>query len=234
MYGKNVVSHLMIYSNRWIYFNPLCRSLMFQSLLLCFLWNAVRAAWDIWLTFLVNCIYNMTRKFVFSEGSPPWFLLYRMHDNPSISKQYLFGLHRIFYLLKGRSLVFRVGVVDICVYGTIRSPSQLAPWHARYTTPCCFLACMERRWYRVLILGCQLLWEGISSQRWGSLVSWSFIIYKLEWYLLEAPYVYVCLLKCYLCLSRLDLGVAFPLEMEFCSTLVRCSHLHVNQLLQSD
>ncbi|XP_059455492.1 uncharacterized protein LOC132185733 isoform X2 [Corylus avellana] len=49
------------------------------------------------------------------------------------------------------------GVVDICVHGTIRSPSQLAPWHARYTTPCCFLACMERRWYWILILGCQLL-----------------------------------------------------------------------------
>ena len=35
-------------------------------------------------------------------------------------------------------------------------------------------------------------------------------------------------------LSRLDLGVAFLLEMEFCSTLVKCSPLHMNQLLQLD
>ena len=34
--------------------------------------------------------------------------------------------------------------------------------------------------------------------------------------------------------SRLDLGVAFLLEMEFFSTLVRCSLLHMNQLLQLD
>ena len=46
----------------------------------------------------------------------------------------------------------------------------------------------------------------------------------------------ICVCAEILCmlLSRLDLGVAFLLEMEFCSTLVKCSPLHMNQLLQLD
>lgn len=49
------------------------------------------------------------------------------------------------------------GMVDICLHGTFRSSSELASWDARFTASCCDVACMERRWNRILILGCQLL-----------------------------------------------------------------------------
>lgn len=60
------------------------------------------------------------------------------------------------------SLLFK-GMVDICLHGTIWSSSELASWDARFTASCCNVACMERRWNRILILGCQLLWKGNSS-----------------------------------------------------------------------
>ncbi|KAK8465330.1 hypothetical protein PHAVU_009G056900 [Phaseolus vulgaris] len=49
------------------------------------------------------------------------------------------------------------GVVDLCLYGTVRSSSKLASWNARYPTPCCYVACVERGWHRIFVLGGQLL-----------------------------------------------------------------------------
>lgn len=51
--------------------------------------------------------------------------------------------------------------------GALWPSPQLALGNARYTASCSDVACMERRWNRLLVLGCQLLWEGNSSQRWG-------------------------------------------------------------------
>ncbi|XP_058785328.1 uncharacterized protein LOC131660173 isoform X3 [Vicia villosa] len=46
------------------------------------------------------------------------------------------------------------GMVDICLYGTIRSSSKLAPWYARHSTSGCHVACVERGWHRIFVLGC--------------------------------------------------------------------------------
>lgn len=62
---------------------------------------------------------------------------------------------------------FVTGMVDICLYGTIRSSSKLAPWNARHSTSGCHVACVERGWHRIFVLGCQLLWESNCSQRRG-------------------------------------------------------------------
>jgi len=66
---------------------------------------------------------------------------------------------------------FVTGMVDICLYGTIRSSSKLASWNARNSTSCCHVACVERGWHRIFVLGCQLLWEGNCSQCRGDCVS---------------------------------------------------------------
>ena len=59
---------------------------------------------------------------------------------------------------------FILGMVDICLHGSIWPSSKLASWNARNTASCCDVACMEGRWNWFSVLGCQLLWEGNSSQ----------------------------------------------------------------------
>lgn len=68
-------------------------------------------------------------------------------------------------------MVFFTGVVDICLYGTIRSSSKLASWNERYPTPCRHVACVERGWHRIFVLGSQLLWEGNCSQCRGDCIA---------------------------------------------------------------
>lgn len=66
---------------------------------------------------------------------------------------------------------FVTGMVDICLYGTSRSSSKLAPWNARHSTSGCHVACVERGWHRIFVLGCELLWESNCSQCRGDCVA---------------------------------------------------------------
>lgn len=69
-------------------------------------------------------------------------------------------------------------MVDVCMHGTIWPSSKLASWNARYTTPCCDVAGLERRGDWLSLLGCQLLWEGNSCQCRG----WAAIFISVKWH----------------------------------------------------
>lgn len=69
-------------------------------------------------------------------------------------------------------------MVDICLYGTIRSSSKLASRNARYPTPCRYVACVERGWHGIFVLGGQLLWESNCSQRRGDCIAFYAIFLK--------------------------------------------------------
>lgn len=115
------------------------------------------------------------------------------------------------------------GMVDICMLGALWPSPKLALGNARYTASCSNVACMERRWNRLLVLGCELLWEGNSSQCWG----YCLYIIALIW----LKYSFIPHMWLLIPFSRLDSGVVCLLEMESCFTLVRYSPIHSNLLL---
>lgn len=74
-------------------------------------------------------------------------------------------------------------MVDVCVHGPSRPAPKLAFRHERNATPRCNMACLERGWHRVFVLGCQLLRKSNFSSCWGTLLVWIFfdVMQRLHW-----------------------------------------------------